>query len=261
MSTWLLLIIPTSQSELDQLGLEHNCDKASKDRSQSKDIRFSSRGEGHDYLRKYEIFFKQFRGKKDISLLELGAGPEWNIGASAKIWSRYFGDNSEIFIADIKSSATQLDLIPNVKTFVGDLGNEKFLNTLQDHSYDIVIDDASHHWDHQIKCFERLFKTVNKGGIYIIEDIHTSFGSFRQGHGLARKEKLDAFSFFQYLASRLTGDRREHPSDENFLENLGLTIADVKSLKSLLQSEEDYLQSIAMISFIKHSCIVVKDVT
>lgn len=41
--------------------------------------------------------------------------------------------------------------------------------------FDIVIDDGGHTWKQQIKTFEQLFPTLRRGGLYVIEDLHTSF--------------------------------------------------------------------------------------
>jgi len=41
--------------------------------------------------------------------------------------------------------------------------------------FDIVIDDGSHVNEHQILTFEYLFPKLKPGGVYIVEDIHTSY--------------------------------------------------------------------------------------
>jgi trans-aconitate methyltransferase len=42
-----------------------------------------------------------------------------------------------------------------------------------DYRFDLIIDDASHIVDEQIKAFNLWWPLVNSGGHYIIEDIHT----------------------------------------------------------------------------------------
>ena len=41
--------------------------------------------------------------------------------------------------------------------------------------FDIIIDDGSHVNEHQILTFEYLFPKLKPGGVYIVEDIHTSY--------------------------------------------------------------------------------------
>ena len=46
-------------------------------------------------------------------------------------------------------------------------------------SFDIIIDDASHITEDQLKVFQYLFQRVRKGGLYVIEDV-TNWGQLRQ---------------------------------------------------------------------------------
>jgi len=41
--------------------------------------------------------------------------------------------------------------------------------------FDVVLDDGSHRCSHQIKSFEALWPYVAPGGLYIIEDVFTSY--------------------------------------------------------------------------------------
>ena len=43
----------------------------------------------------------------------------------------------------------------------------------------IIIDDASHWWSHQIKALYHLFPSLKRGGIYILEDLGTSFEPYK----------------------------------------------------------------------------------
>ena len=55
-----------------------------------------------------------------------------------------------------------------------DLGEEKNIHRLRDIKPEIIIDDASHFWDHQIMALFGLFDVLPSGGIYILEDLETS---------------------------------------------------------------------------------------
>ncbi len=46
---------------------------------------------------------------------------------------------------------------------------------LQDNRYDIIIDDGSHVPQHQIISLACLLPALNPGGLYIIEDLETSY--------------------------------------------------------------------------------------
>ena len=41
--------------------------------------------------------------------------------------------------------------------------------------FDIIIDDASHKWFDQFLALSMLNKLLNKDGIYVLEDLHSSY--------------------------------------------------------------------------------------
>jgi hypothetical protein len=191
---------------LDQIGIRNKTDKSSAGRPHPK---FPDKQVGrHDYLRKYEFFMKQFTCRDAISFLELGAGPDYNIGASAMTWADYFGDSLRLVIADIKESAFNLEkTVPKTDVMVGDLGDIEYLKRLQlFRRYDIILDDASHFWGHQILALETLFDSLNSGGIYIIEDLHTSFQPSLPSKYDSSCNHLTCYGYLQALAEMITGN-------------------------------------------------------
>jgi len=233
--------LPTD-SQLDQLGIQYNTDKSSVNRKRPNESK--SRGFGHNYLVKYELFLEKYQAGDIICMLELGAGPDWNIGASAKVWREYYRD-IDLHVADIKQTALSIQ-DDSTTVHVGDLGELQFLNKLAEVGpFDVILDDASHQWSHQISCFLQLFSTLKKGGVYIIEDILTSFGPMRERyHG---ESSHDAFQFLTYLSGLVAGKGRRHPL-------LEAQLIDQKFSTELLEIYKE----IDMISFINHSSIIVK---
>lgn len=63
--------------------------------------------------------------------------------------------------------------------------------------FDIIIDDGSHKTSEQIKSFEILSKQLNKGGLYVIEDLHTSFFNGKDYNYIDTKET--AYEYFKRL--------------------------------------------------------------
>ena len=104
-----------------------------------------------------------------------------------------------------------------------------------------MIDDASHFWTHQILAFEKLFPTVEAGGIFIMEDIHTSF-SPKKEQGYADCNE-DAYSYFSKLAYLVCGKGNNH---EFFNKN-------PPTLMQLALSKE-----IENISFYRRAIIIIK---
>lgn len=157
---------------LDALAQAFNTDKASRYRTRDgKEI------EGHAYAAFYDRFFRDFRDEP-ITVMELGCGQVWNIGASLRMLKAYFPE-AEIVGVDNKPAARRL-AADGFRIEVGDLGKIEFLRRLRRFRPTILIDDASHLWSHQILAMAELYDTLPSGGIYVMEDINTSFGHMRE---------------------------------------------------------------------------------
>lgn len=163
---------PDGRPTLDALAQQFNTDKASRHRTRDgKEVN------GHDYAAFYDRFFRDFRDEA-ITVLELGCGQVWNIGASLRMLKAYF-PNAEIVGVDNKPAARRLTA-DGFRIEVGDLGKIEFLRRLRRFRPSILIDDASHLWSHQILAMAELYDALPSGGIYVMEDINTSFGRMRE---------------------------------------------------------------------------------
>jgi hypothetical protein len=103
-----------------------------------------------------------------------------NDGESVKLWRDYFV-NSNIIGVDIdlnkssdnllRSGLDRLILVNSDQSSESDLVSlsEKYPNM------DVILDDGSHKMRDQQITLSKLFKSVVPGGIYTIEDLHTSF--------------------------------------------------------------------------------------
>lgn len=135
----------------------------------------------HGYMQHYKKHFSPFRHKK-INLLEIGIGtygPRGG-GASLRTWRHYFS----------KGNINGLDIVDKVehqekriKTYKGDQSDEEFLlQTARDIGpLQIIIDDGSHINSHVAASFRTLFPILEVGGVYVIEDIQTSYLSAMGG--------------------------------------------------------------------------------
>ncbi len=123
---------------------------------------------GHNYHEIYPQFLEPLRNRF-FNLLEIGIGA----GNSYSLWANYF-PFAKIYGLDI--SVKRID--PRGEIFEGDQSNLEDLKLLISNvgRCKVVIDDGSHVADHQIGTFEYLFEfLLDSGGIYIIEDIETSY--------------------------------------------------------------------------------------
>ena len=121
----------------------------------------------HSYLETYEDLFSKFKNK-NINLLEIG----FEHGGSLKLWKEYFGNKSSIYGIDITLQELRYDLVreSNITLICKDISvcDESILKPIM---FDVVLDDASHTLEHQIKSWELFKDRLNPGGILIIEDI------------------------------------------------------------------------------------------
>jgi 23S rRNA U2552 (ribose-2'-O)-methylase RlmE/FtsJ len=130
----------------------------------------------HWYAQHYERHFSPLR-KKPLVVLEIGIGGYDNPhsgGPSLRMWKSYF-PKSRIYGVDIYDKSPHDE--DRIRTFVGDQSDEEFLTKLISEigRPDIVIDDGSHISKHVIKSFEVLFPLMADDGIYVIEDLSTSY--------------------------------------------------------------------------------------
>lgn len=137
---------------------------------------------GMNYGPTYDMLFAPLRDKP-ITFLELGWG-EWDPeieshenpdrgGRSAKVWREYF-TNATIVVIDI---AEKVNTVPGVDLFQGSQDDPEFLASLHARygDFDVVIDDASHISSLTIASFDILWPMLTPGGIYVVEDLHTSY--------------------------------------------------------------------------------------
>lgn len=176
------------EGKLNYIGIKYNTDKASI-MIEKDAFRLS-----HDYLRHYEKVLGSIRGNVS-RLCELGCGQ----GASLKMWKEYF-PQSVIVGVDIDSAAKRFEK-EGIEIVIG---NAASMNTiaalgLSYGEFSVIIDDASHAWGDMRISFENLWDCVEKGGLYIIEDIYCgSQGSFPDYPPTV----WDSQSIFDYVMDR-----------------------------------------------------------
>jgi hypothetical protein len=130
----------------------------------------------HSYTQHYQHHFEPYRDRP-LTLLELGIGgyadPAQG-GASLRMWKSYFR-RAMVYGVDIvdKGGLEQQRIVP----FQGDQSSPESLLEIvaQTGPLDIVIDDGSHRSEHVLTSFRTLFPKVRPGGLYVIEDLLTSY--------------------------------------------------------------------------------------
>ncbi len=144
----------------------------------------------HNYVELYETFFSPLRDEVE-RIFEIGVAE----GYSLQLWEDYF-PNATVFGIDIvDSSSIDTD---RIKTFVADQSSREQLGAfLAAHGsdFDIILDDGGHAMNMQQISFGYLFPHLKPGGLYVIEDIHTSFPSrYSDRYGARADESNTTFT-------------------------------------------------------------------
>ena len=125
---------------------------------------------GHEYIQK--VYNKLLAPiKNDVKLLaEIGVYD----GNSLRMWKRYFRD-ARIVGLDFNPIVVANN-IANCEVYLCDQSNVDQLESCKEkiQDADVILDDGTHRMFDQQKTFAMLFKVLKPGGIYILEDLHTS---------------------------------------------------------------------------------------
>jgi hypothetical protein len=76
-------------------------------------------------------------------------------------------------------------------------------NTFADIEFDVILDDGSHRCSDVIETFKIMFPKIKNGGIYIVEDLCTSY---RKKFGGGCRKKGTSIEYFKNLVEALNSD-------------------------------------------------------
>ncbi len=149
------------------------------------------------YFEVYDTHFSRYRDT-DVHVLEFGVSE----GGSLQMWKEYFGKRCKIYGVDINPCCKDLEE-DRIKIFIGDQEDREFLRSLVKEipRIDILIDDGGHRMRQQINTFEEIFPHIEDDGIYLCEDMHTSYFKGWGGGGYKRKGTFVEYSknFIDYI--------------------------------------------------------------
>jgi beta-1,4-mannosyl-glycoprotein beta-1,4-N-acetylglucosaminyltransferase len=122
----------------------------------------------HDFCVHYE---RALAGRNIRTVLEIGI----DRGASLRMWEEFY-PTAAVWGFDIESS--RLVNEGRIRSCLCNQADPTQLRAaIGTHNLhpDLVVDDGSHVWSHQIATYEALSPYMLPGGIYVVEDLHTSF--------------------------------------------------------------------------------------
>jgi hypothetical protein len=199
------------------------------------------------YFPIYEKHLNPWRNKT-ATVLEIGVFK----GGSLDMWRRFFGPMTTIIGIDIAIDCKAYEK-EGIKIRIGDQTDIKFLDSIIDEFGvpDIVIDDGSHQMDHIQATFCHLYPKISKNGIYIVEDLHTSY--FEEfGGGLENQNSFINKS--KNLIDQLNADHSRGALEANFFTRNTLSMSFYDSvvvfergtipIKGMIQSGSPQLTSL-----------------
>ena len=127
------------------------------------------------YNHYFEVYDRHLARFKDTQfrMLEIGTAR----GGSIRMWREWLGARFEHHCVDIDASVAGFHA-PSRNTYAhcGNQSDPQLLARLvaETGGFDVVLDDGSHVVAEQLVSFHALFPSLRPGGVYIVEDTHTS---------------------------------------------------------------------------------------
>lgn len=141
-------------------------------------------------------------------------------GASHKMWKCFF-DSAEVYGIDIREKPWIEKL--GIHTYVTDQADREQLQQFVDSSggnFEVIVDDGGHFMHHQQVSLGFLFEHLAPGGLFIIEDVHTSIPSFYKGFGVDSVQSNTTLEvFLNYLVSESIDSGYMTRKEEVYLES------------------------------------------
>lgn len=199
--------------------------------------------EGHGFTRFYEAFLRD-RRISTRSVLEIGI----HTGASLRMWEAYF-PQARIYGIDI--NPIPWPLAGRIVVGFADQSDPKKLRAVADSfgpPFDLIVDDGGHTMPQQQITLGTLWPLLAPGGIYILEDLHTSLAERPEEWGINAERTNTTLDVVQHLIdgspvdlaaihlSPLEVARIRHQLDHGWIFENGPTMEDrVPSITSVLR--------------------------
>jgi Methyltransferase domain len=197
------------------------------------------------YLPIYDRTFFRFR-PKPVNLLEIGI----QNGGSLEVYAKYFPNFKTLVGCDINPRCAELKYSGNIHVVVGDCNRNDVQARVKAIApvYDIIIDDGSHTSPDIINAFFRYFPMLQRGGVFVIEDLHCSYWKDWEGGLLYPQSSM---AFLKALADVINVQHWGNGmSASTYLQALMPSHA--------LQIRQDVLEEIASIQFYNSVCVIEK---
>lgn len=220
---------------MDDLALQFDSNRAS--------------GKGSNWHNYTKVYAKYFSSLKDepIKFLEIGIFE----GNGVLLWEHYF-KNAELHFIDITYAHVKYFSEKSHYHLANQESATELLRVMQETggNFDVIIDDGGHTMSQQFVSFITLFPYVKSGGMYIIEDLHTSYWKTYQGGGTYEAPKSGPGTFINFLKDLI---------DEVNYVGARTLCADYSKVPSEIEAQMNiYKKQIYSMHFYDSICIILK---
>lgn len=170
----------------------------------------------------YIPFYEQYMPINSRVMIEVGAAK----GASALMFDEYFMHNIDIHIVDLFINpdfvTTRWCRNKNFVPYSGSQSNINFLSTINVQA-DFIEEDASHNcYDQLITWKHMMVNNLKTGGVYFMEDVHTSQPKerFYWGYGVDEFEDTPLWLFKNYLETGKIKNKFFSEGESELFENI-----------------------------------------
>lgn len=170
---------------------------------------FSANKAGHvldKWIHYFPIYTRHLApfAARPVSVLEIGVYR----GGSMRMWSRFFGPDARLVGVDIDPVAVIAAGDRYTVVIADQADPDAMRKVAEEHGpFDVIIDDGGHSMVQQITSIETLFPMLNEGGVYLVEDCHTSYWDEYDG-GRGREG-----TFIEWVKTRLDDLHGYHQKD------------------------------------------------
>jgi len=179
--------------------------------------RTSLKLKGHGYSNFYQKYFENLKSK-NLNILEIGS---FHGNASAALF--FYFKNSKIFAADIYPDLFRYKSNRIESFYVNSADENSIQKNIIDkfsNNFDIIIEDAGHFFKDQIISLFMLFKKLNKGGFFIIEEL--DFPDTRQDMNLQNEKPTLREILLKFKNEKILLNSKyiKKNDRDNFLDNI-----------------------------------------
>ncbi|MDR2793573.1 MAG: class I SAM-dependent methyltransferase [Treponema sp.] len=167
------------------------------------------------YFYIYDLLFAEYRKRsKSLTVMEIGV----DRGGSLEIWKKYLPKGSKIHGVDINPKCRDIKFGGNIYFHLGNASDYSFMEKeFSNTEFDFILDDGSHVCSEVIETFRIMFPKIKPGGLYVVEDLHTSY--WADYGGGCRKEGT-SIEYFKKFVEALNSDYIKDFNEENYSQDI-----------------------------------------